>query len=983
MKNRYQLRQYIRFQLEQMSAKNEHHLFEELAFELARLTVSRRLVPATGPVQAGGDQGRDFESYRSYLANSPIAASVGAGLDNDDVIVFGCTLNKQLEGKIKGDIKTMCSSEPKPDAIYYYAAPDLVVAKRHELQAWSRKQHDAKLEVFDGQAIANLLAEPEHFWIAEQFLAVPAEMYPPIEGTGEYGGLKERWFDGSREIANQADFLEVKRGLRKATFKTELKPDLGKWLALMEGVARSQEGPIQRRALYEIAVGQLRGRGKLDPAEWAIEQFFESFVKESDPAANEVEDATLLGSYAVSSFRQGDFAGPVEKALAWANHARTAIDQSLAGDLPDGSRFRLLLVRGHLDFDDVAAAKTEDERAEKMLGYWEHAMDIADTSPFADAEAVAGLLETVLPAVGDHPRFRALADRVDALIAERGGKAAGADQGRKRALKYLDAGQLKLAIDQLQRVKEGWFAAETMRGSVLAMLQLAEAYLELNLPLAARYYGAAAIYSIGNSAGDELRALMSSAAFLFANTYLLNGEGLSYLAAAGRAAEIHVNFSADPEELEEQPGFSAAIVQTSQMRAMIAAVAPEFLTHADAILDGWLIDPAYGRAIKEMSGEKPWSVMSLAEIEAMLAKQSGQGLFSDVGNHLRFQWHALGIDWSIETDAKFRIEAERIGAALQIALVDLSDEDLLIIPGDVHIRIEVAGTARSSMHQQPDNGVLRFVITLPTTGESSDEAARTMAMVSTMIFQATAMPFADYRTVLEAKMERGLTARAFWVQPAGRLLGDVRSLLLASFPDLTGDAQPSLAVPPPLAHTELAWPDGPAPGYSAEKASIALNNRYSRTRSLAETVVPQLMANPASWNALEEQHRLGLPDWQLINAIFNFTLNASMEEELGGPLLGGTPDPSGVMQRAIKRMEAGDMPSIDPAKFDAAFLKFQMDLNVMATLKSWGLELHRQTPDGAAIRRFLNARYNNSTDDIPHEDHFGWASSAANGTSNS
>lgn len=983
MKNRYQLRQYIRFQLEQMSAKNEHHLFEELAFELARQTVSRRLVPATGPVQAGGDQGRDFESYRTYLANSPIASSVGAGLDGDDVLVFGCTLNKKLEGKIKGDIKTICGSEPKPDAIYYYAVPDLVVAKRHELQAWSRKQHDAKLEVFDGQAIANLLAEPEHFWIAEQFLAVPAEMYPPIELGGEYGRLRERWFDGSREIANQADLLEVKRGLRKATFKSELKPDLGKWLALMASVAQSQEGPIQRRALYEIAVAQLRGRGKLDPAKWAVEQFFESFAKETDPAANEVEDATLLGSYAVSSFRRGDFAGPVEKAVAWADQARTAIDQSLAGDLADGSRFRLLLVRGHLDFDAVTTAETEDERAEKLLGYWELAMDVAETSPFADVDAVAGLLETVLPAIGDHPRFRALADRVDALVAERGGKAAGADQGRKRALKYLDAGQLALAIDQLQRVKEGWFAAETMQGSVLAMLQLAGAYLELNLPLAARYYAAAAIYSIGNSTGDDLRALMSSAAFLFANTYLLNGEGLSYMAVAGRAAELHVNFSADPEELEEQPNFSAAIVQTSQMRAMIATVAPGLLAHADAILDGWSIDPAYGRAIKEMSGKKPWSAMSLAEIEAKLAKQSGQSLFNDVGNGVRFQWHALGINWSIEADAKSRIEAERIGAALQIALVDLSDKDLLIIPGDVHIRIEVAGTARSSMQQQPDNGVLRFVITLPTTGESSDEAARTMAMVSTMIVQASAMPFADYRTVLEAKMKRGLTARAFWVQPAGRLLGDVRSLLLAGLPDLTGDAQPRLAVPPPLAHIELAWRDGPAPGYSTENASIALNNRYSRTAAVAKAVVPQLMANPASRQALEEQHRLGLPDWQLINAIFNFALNASMEEELGGPLLGGTPDPSGVMQRAMKRMEAGDMPSIDPARFDAGFLKFQMDLNVMATLKGWGLEHHRQTPDSAAIRRFLDARYNSSTDDIPHEDHFDWALSAADGTSNS
>jgi hypothetical protein len=247
-----------------------------------------------------------------------------------------------------------------------------------------------------------------------------------------------------------------------------------------------------------------------------------------------------------------------------------------------------------------------------------------------------------------------------------------------------------------------------------------------------------------------------------------------------------------------------------------------------------------------------------------------------------------------------------------------------------------------------------------------------MAMVSTIIFQATAMPFDDYRRVLEAKMKRGLTARAFWVQPAGRLLRDIRSLLVGSLPDLTRDARPTHAVPPPLAHPELAWRDGPAPGYSAERAEIALRNRYTRTAAVAKAIIPQLMANPEPRQALEEQHRLGLPDWQLINAIFNFTLNASMEEELGGPLLAGTRDPSGVMQRAMVRLEAGEVPKIEASKFDAASLQFQIDLNVMATLKGWGLELHRQTPDSAAIRRFLDARYNSSTDDIPHEDYFGW-----------
>ena len=81
----------------------------------------------------------------------------------------------------------------------------------------------------------------------------------------------------------------------------------------------------------------------------------------------------------------------------------------------------------------------------------------------------------------------------------------------------------------------------------------------------------------------------------------------------------------------------------------------------------------------------------------------------------------------------------------------------------------------------------------------------------------------------------------------------------------------------------------------------------------------------------------------------------------------------------MRSIEAGDMPRIDPTKFDATFLKFQMDINVMATLKGWGLEHHRHTPDSAAVRRFLDARYNSSTDDIPHKDYFGWDSQPSDG----
>lgn len=68
----------IRFALEQLSAKNAHHEFEHLCLDLARLRICSNVLPATCPVAAGGDQGHDFETFRTPGPNpGPLTHNVG------------------------------------------------------------------------------------------------------------------------------------------------------------------------------------------------------------------------------------------------------------------------------------------------------------------------------------------------------------------------------------------------------------------------------------------------------------------------------------------------------------------------------------------------------------------------------------------------------------------------------------------------------------------------------------------------------------------------------------------------------------------------------------------------------------------------------------------------------------------------------------------------------------------------------------------
>ena len=82
----------IRFELEQLSPRNGQHEFEQICRHVARLRICSNILPSTGPVAAGGDQGRDFETFRTYLRSSPIADSSFIGLISEGPIAFACTL---------------------------------------------------------------------------------------------------------------------------------------------------------------------------------------------------------------------------------------------------------------------------------------------------------------------------------------------------------------------------------------------------------------------------------------------------------------------------------------------------------------------------------------------------------------------------------------------------------------------------------------------------------------------------------------------------------------------------------------------------------------------------------------------------------------------------------------------------------------------------------------------------------------------------
>jgi hypothetical protein len=1017
--NPVQTAQMIRLALGSVAADNEHHSFEHLCRQVAKRRIASNVVPATGPVSAGGDQGRDFETFRTYLAGELPFAIGFLTLASSDVVVFACTIQRDgPRAKFEGDIRSICTQGTQVDRIFIFATENVPTRLRHDLQEWAAQQYEVALEIIDGSALAEWLAEPELYWIAQEYLHLPAELAPQADQPEHdaqlppwYVELRAYWQEPGRQPVNLGDLFDLRHGLRHAIPPGPARADLPGWLSLMTRLAEQSPDPeVRLHAVYEIAAARIRGTADLHPAEPLIRQFINEVQQSDDPGL--LFDASVLVQFCATAACLGYTDIPMPETMGWTPLLRCHVDQLLEREWGPNTRAGLLQAAAHLalhvDFtgaEDGGGSATLDDM-DQLYGSLMEAIEHGtlqthlETAPVVDLDAgmqhLASLVEllpdapaypidtfgTIIdllaPTLRDHPLYRQVCDGLDKAVVRQEGDAVAGDRCRQRAEALEQAGRPLDALREFHQAKINWFHGDTLYGALRAMACITDLYSALGLYLAAKKYALAmAALARADPADHEL---IPMALFSAANMDHLAGAWVASAELATIAGQAHLRWAPDAGNLERH----AYVKEAMEYQAFTAVIAeqtrPEFLPAIHDILRGGLFDgfthPRAASPDTVARTEQEWT--------DWLSNKAGAP-FSDAGPARAIAFHALGVRWTAHgrNEQDTVLALEDFTSTLQILLAEFASLDPALIPQDVDIEIRVHQPGHPPAKPyltRVDDGRRLWLLFLPSgdpagahakaPGPEEQEPSDVLHLAFQVLLGNSLLDQQGFSDLMDQAARNGLFSNL----EIGRPYRELALFRTRALPPLAGPQYRPLANaqhPNPRAGAPQMQPrTGPGPGYTTERANEILAERYRILPISIKHTIPSLLSDPGATDVFRELHRAGWKDWHLLNVVANLTINHRLALRYGAITADRARQMADAFRaEALRAEEPGD-PRIPSAQITPDAMEQGIRLVAMSSLHRWGLALHHGTTDSDAIMQLLAERYGFWDDDEPHPDPF-------------
>jgi hypothetical protein len=1012
-----QLEKRIRFALGTLGESSSHHEFEVLCLGLARRRITSNLLPATGPVSAGGDQGRDAESHWSNISRELPGTSLFASLASTQRVVMACTIQSTgIPGKIRKDLASICRQGTAVDRVIYFTVTAVATRKRHDLIEEAARTHQVDLEIWDAAALALHLADYDLFYLAVQYLHLPSDLAPPRpDGAGElpdwYTEARQRWQANEEPPHTLGDLVDLRGPLRHATFHDEARADLPEWIGHARALLAAAEGEhTALRARYEIVVATLRGLGDMHPADQLARDFFDTVTADdtlSDPGI--LEDAVVLLGYGFGALLRGLTALNADDLCGWQRLLTDKIDRLLDASPPANAMAHLLAMRArlalHTDMTaslesvpedlptvaEVTASVVEAVEAgepipvlqsEPPLTDLDAGMNILlrlghhlDNAPLFPIEHTADLFDYLTPVLVDHPLYREVRDLLDQATDRVTGQSARGERAQARGHALIKSGRIPQALQEIHEAKANWLRGDTLEGGLIMLLLCARLYSELGLPIAAKQYALAAATAAKSAPNPELRRFIPRGIILAARYDRQAGNWISATRLFCIGLMAQNAYCDEPYNHERYPYVWEMMADQALTLRVAGAVRPGFIPLLRAITASVSIDTVIDEMLAP-TADAP----TATEAEESDAQGVGRP-FSDAGPTRRYAWNALGIDWEITcpNERPSVLAAERYTAALQVFLGELATWDPLFLPGRLSVEIR-ADTALA--HDQPavcdqstDRDTNRWRLRLPTAasaGLETDPSHLLTALIKVVLSQSLLSDEA-FMHLVEQALADGLWHKLLVARPYDELADFLKD---DDYQTMAALADPAVGAGTPHGQTKLAAlpaRTGPGPGYKHEKSLDTVRNRYAVMLPIVRYTLPRLAADPGFRHTATQLRQEGWRDWHLLTAIANAVGNHRAQQQGLHPSPDDSEEHRARILAAMQALERPDDPPVPAEAFTEHALRSHLSAAAVSTARGLGLAIRPGPLDPQALLSVLGGRYGYWTDDIEHKDPFEWA----------
>ena len=834
------------------------------------------------------------------------------------------------------------------------------------------------LEVYDAQALSELLCDAEIFWIAEQYLSIPREFRPHRQNEEDerwYEVALERWREPTNFVANPANYHELVSAVRHATFTEDAKSDLPLWLSRLRDFQEKEECPAEFywRAIYEIAVASLRGLGSMEGLEDEVRRYF-SRVKELVLAA-ELEDASVLAQYCWGAYHHNAVGLPLSEINDVGHSIQERLRDLIAASPSVTSKCMYLETLGFNCMMFVSPSDTPSlPDLNETSRLWTEMLELVGDAPLYPLERFADRVTAVIGLTGDSLVLEAITNELDGLLAKRFGGFKAAEKCRNRSIALQERGELLRAINELHRAKVAWFSEETLGGSVLTMLMLSELYLDLGLLYAAKQYAMAAAYVALQTSKKELKKYVPHALMQTARCEYSQGSWFEFLGVTNAAL---LAYHMVPNQDHVQENIDKNIEEICYHTAIVLMVAERFVPAIMSPLQQLVSDWPFSDLVEQGLGlaRGAWSEKTDGDVWRSLEEQMLGRPFGDVSATRTVVWKQVGLTWTVSWKNSYMTTAiaEQFIATAQILMAEWAGIDMCLLRSRITVEVDTSSEEKSTVESRPSNKGRDWLVRFSRrrkTKEVREVQKEAFGFVASIIREVSLLSDREIVEIMERSFQEGVAAKIEIARPYEELyrkcISDPRPFEeeRVSWQMARGEALFRIKE-----HPELKWFDGPGPGYSMEQSEEHIRNRYeTAVPSIRHTLV-RLSSDSAFMKIVNKLKGEGWLDWHFVVSVANITWNyriGALDRGVGEGIQTMKED----MRKAMLREEGDDSVVVPTEEYNEQAVRMALRMSQLATLKTLGLECRQKTPDFDGIDEFLRERFNYWTDDVEHTDPF-------------